>query len=104
MVFYAIAKILEYQDRRREERRRRQEEAYEEGFNKGLREGIALVLNSRELAQYPELRERIRKYVEDAIEEKGPIRCLRLPVIPAKRTYHTLIRCKSSGDMATKPI
>ena len=74
-MFYAIAKILEYQDRRREERRRQEErermleEAYIEGFDKGFREVIDLVLDSPVWEQYPEVRERFKQRVESTMEE-----------------------------------
>ena len=76
MVFYAIAKILEYQDRRKEERARRQKERERE-LNEALsdarrevrQESIDLVLNIPELQQYPELHERVVKELEEAMEE-----------------------------------
>lgn len=67
MAFYAIAKILEERDRRRKERERMLDEARKEG----LEQGIDLTLNNPGLEQYPELRERIRKDVEDAMNGNG---------------------------------
>ena len=77
--FYAISKILEYQDKRQEEKRRRQEEELAEirkererilaeTLKQSLERGIDLVLNNPRLEQYPELREQIRKDIEDAME------------------------------------
>ena len=71
MVFYAIAKILEDRERRRRERERMLDEARKEGLEQGLEQGIDLALNNPELEQYPELRERIRKDVEDAMNGNG---------------------------------
>ena len=72
MAFYAIAKILEEQDRRREERRRRQKERerqLNEARNEGRMEGIDLVLNNPNLQQHPDLHEQILKDVKAAVEE-----------------------------------
>ena len=82
MAFYAIAKILEEQDRRREERRRRQkewerqmtearQEGRQEGLEAGLERGMDLVLNNPEMERHPELRERIRKEAEAVLKENG---------------------------------
>ena len=68
-MFYAIAKILEYQDRRREERERMLEEAYIDGFDEGFREIIDLVLDSPAWEQYPEVRERFKQKAESTMEE-----------------------------------
>ena len=66
--YYAIAKILEDRERRRKERERMRNEAREQGLEQGLEQGINLVLNNPELEQYPELRERIKKDVNAAME------------------------------------
>ena len=99
MVFYAIAKILEYQEKRKEERQRLEEEraieektrerqleearsearqaglaegceaGLAEGRMEGRREGIDLAFNTPELRRYSELHERIVKELEEAMEE-----------------------------------
>ena len=76
MVFYAIAKFLEEQDRRREEKMRREEErerqfaeVVSEARNEGRMEGIDLVLKNPNLQQYPDLHERIAKELEEALGE-----------------------------------
>ena len=86
MAFYAIAKILEEQDRRREERQRREKErerqlnearregleaGIQEGLQTGLERGMDLVLNNPEMEHHPELRERVRKEAEAALKENG---------------------------------
>ena len=75
MAFYAIAKILEEQDRKRKERERMLKEAREQGLQEGLQEGLEkgrdLVLNTPEMEQHPELRERIRKEAEAALKANG---------------------------------
>ena len=75
MAFYAIAKILEEQDRRREERQRRQKErerqmteVRQKGLQAGIEKSMELVLNNPDMEQHPELRERIRKDLESAIK------------------------------------
>ena len=47
------------------------DEARKEGLEQGLEQGIDLTLNNPGLEQYPELRERIRKDVEDAMNGNG---------------------------------
>ena len=76
MVFYAIAKFLEEQDRRREEKMRWEEErerqfaeVVSEARNEGRMEGIDLVLKNPNLQQYPDLHERIAKELEEALGE-----------------------------------
>ncbi len=79
MAFYAIAKILEERERRRRDHERMLDEArkegleqgLEQGIERGLEQGIDLTLNNPGLEQYPELRERIRKDVEDAMSGNG---------------------------------
>ena len=77
MVFYAIAKMLEEQDRRRKRREKMLNEAREQGLMEGREEGrkegretgIDLVLSNPNLQQYPDLHERIIKDLESAMEE-----------------------------------
>ncbi len=84
MAFYAIAKILEYQEKRKEERQQKAKER-ERQLNEAVsvarretrretrrevrQESIDLVLNNPELQQYPELQGRIVKDLEEAMEE-----------------------------------
>lgn len=71
VAFYAIAKILDEQDRKRKERERMLKEAREAGLQEGLGKGVDIALNTPTSEQHPELRERIRKEAEAALKENG---------------------------------